>query len=288
MLQGRIESVMNSFSVSIAWRNRPELARTLEANAELFERHCDEVTIVNCGGDPDEMSRLARACRVAGLRQVHVPDTPFNKSLANNVGAIYSSRPFVFFLDTDIILESDVFAAALRILERGDAVVKVRTVHESQPMVRETLKTIKEIATTARIVFTNGRAVYTRTFIGGDGSRCGPGLLLLKREHLMAVGGFNSSLEGWGFDDIDLQFRLQLALGLKLRAVGRVLHLSHGDERRNVVTGSLKNDQRRNMVICADNYSRHDYMGTCERDRQMWRDKIRLIPLDGHVVPSIA
>jgi len=265
---------MKPFSVVIAWRHRPELARTLQANAELFGRHCEDVLIVNCGGDPDELSDLVRESRVSGLRQVHVPDTPFNKSLANNVGAACSSRPFLFFVDADIILESDLFVPALRLLEREACFVKVRTVHESQPAPHATLKTVKEIVTTTRITFNNGRRAYTRTFTGGDGSRCGACLLLMRREHCCAVGGFNSSIKGWGFEDVDLHFRLQFVLGLKLKATGRVLHLTHGDELRDILSGSAAQDSQRNMIMCADNYTRNDFMGSLERDGRLCQERV--------------
>jgi hypothetical protein len=103
----------------------------------------------------------------------------------------------------------------------------------------------------------------------------------------MAVGGFNSAVTGWGFEDVDLHFRLQFVLHLKLRAVGRALHLTHGDEVRYVVSGSVEQDHRRNMILCANNYSREDFMGTCERDGERWRDRVRQIHLDGHVAHCV-
>jgi hypothetical protein len=270
---------MKPFSVSIAWRNRPELAKTLEANAPFFEQHCEEVTIVNCGGDPDEVSRLARGVRIPGLRQVHVPDVPFNKTLANNIGGLCSSRPFIFFLDADIILESDPFARALPLLERGDCVVMIRTVLESKPQPRAVLRSVKEIIKTTKFVFRNGRTAYIRAFVGGDGSRSGLGLILVRRTHLTTVGGFNSALTGWGFDDTDLIFRLEFVLGLRLRAVGRVLHLTHGDEHRDILNGSTAKDYQHNLWTCSENYNRDQLMGTWERDDETLRDKIRVIPI---------
>lgn len=81
---------MSAFSVVIPWRNRPELARTLTANAEVFARHRAEVLIVNCGGDPDELSTLLRDQPIAELRQIYLPCGSFNWSLANNTGPVLS------------------------------------------------------------------------------------------------------------------------------------------------------------------------------------------------------
>jgi hypothetical protein len=270
---------MKPFSAIIAWRNRPELAQTLRANVRMFERYCEEVIVVNCGGDPDALSRLAPRGSVAGLRQVDVPGAPFNKSFANNIGAACSSRPFLFFVDADIILRSDLFVPAQCLLEREACFVKVRKVHESQPAPHAAMRTVKEIVTTTTVTFNNGLRAYTRTYSGGDGSRCGAGLILMRRTHLMAIGGFNSAIKGWGFEDVDLHFRLQFALGLKLRSAGQVLHLTHGNELRDIRSGSMAEDSQRNMVMCAERYSRNEFTGSLKEDVRHWGEPLREMPL---------
>ena len=97
-----------------------------------------------------------------------------------------------------------------------------------------------------------------------DGTRTGPGLVVVARKHFLAVGGFNSALTGWGFEDYDFQIRLQLMLGLKRRTFGRALHLSHES-----VDG--RETDWRNQQTCLENYGRGLFTGTYRADIERWK-----------------
>ncbi len=264
------------FSVVIAWRQRPELAQALTANAAWFAGCGAEVIVVNCGGDADELSDLTRQQPVT-VRHLHVPNTAFSRSLANNLGALYSSEDLLFFLDADIIIKSDVFRQGARILEGGRYYGMIRTVHESQPQPNERMKTIREVVVTQHCRFMDGKRARLMSVTGGDGRRSGAGLMLVRRQHFFAVGGFNSTFQGWGYEDIDLHLRLQFVLGLKLRAIGKVLHLTHGDDRRHIANPERNKDQDgvRNMGIALDNYYRQEYAGTYQADVAHWSEHVR-------------
>jgi Glycosyltransferase like family 2 len=270
---------MGLFSVIIPWFRRPEVRQTLEANAGMFERHSAEVIIVNCGAAPDELTPFIRDVPVSVLRHIVIPTASFNKSLANNIGALCSSGRFLFFSDADILLRSDLLSRARATLERQRCFVKIRAVHESQPKARPALQCVKRIVETRDIVFANARRVRLRFFQTGFGSRCGSGLLLMRKRHLLAAGGFNSALHGWGFEDIDLHIRLQVMANISLVAVGSVVHLTHGDDTRNIRSGSREDDTARNVEICFENYSRGMYTGSYVEDVRQWRHAIREVPV---------
>ncbi len=265
---------MRAFSVIIPWLSRPELRNTLEANAELFERYSAEVIIVNCGGNPDEVTSLIQGHAISSLRQIVLPEVGFNKCLANNLGILSSSGRFIFFLDADIALESDVFARAGVMLPSRRCFIKIRRVRESQPTEDPNLRYLRQIVDTRDVTFRDGRKARLRFVRGGDGSRCGSGLLFVTRRHMLAVGGFNSALNGWGFEDLDLQIRLQVVMKLSVRVIGTVVHITHGDEKRNIRSGSRHEDATRNMQQCFESYSRGIYTGSYEEDARTWQKRL--------------
>jgi GT2 family glycosyltransferase len=270
---------MKAISVVIAWRNRPELRETLAANARYFERHRAEVIIVNCGGDPDDVAALVADQPITDLRVVTLTGASFNRSLANNIGAVWSCGDVLFFLDADIVLQSDVIAQARRLIDRQACFVKVRTVCESKPEVDQ----LRVLAAVPRPIETmidmriltlrDGRKARLCFFRDAAGGRCGSGLLLLRRTHVEAIGGFNSGLTGWGFDDIDFHLRLQFEGKLALRAIGRVLHLTHGDELRDFKNQSGARNLEQNKLACFANYEKGNFLGTLEADARTWRER---------------
>jgi glycosyltransferase involved in cell wall biosynthesis len=274
---------MPLFSVIIPWRARPELRRTLDQNLPLFERHGAEVVIVNCGGEPAELASIVADVPLSSLRVVRLPDAAFNKSLATNIGALCASGRMLMCLDADIVLRSDFFAQGRAVLERGRCFAAIRTVYESAPVANPRLEAFKRVVHTQELVFTDGRKARLQSQSGADGSRCGSGLLVLNKSDLIAVGGFNSALRGWGFEDADLQIRLQLTGGLSVRQVGKALHLTHGDDKRDEISnGGHHHAIARNMQHCFDSYRRGVFVGSHDQDEREWRDRLRLDVVRGH------
>jgi N-terminal domain of galactosyltransferase len=266
---------MERCSVVIPWWRRPEIGRTIPANAELFSRYAAEVIIVDCGHDPEELPALLDGCPPVAIRHILLPMPAFNKCLANNIGAFCSSAPLLFFCDADIELTASAFTESAVLLQADACFVQIHRVRESQPLLYDWHIAIREQIETRELVYRDGRRAILRSFAWDDGSRCGGGLLLMKRHDFTAVGGFNSALTRYGFEDHDLQLRLQLALGLKPVEAGDVLHLSHGDDVRNIRGASHDADQRANMAICIENYSRGELSGTYTRDIAEWGNRIR-------------
>jgi glycosyltransferase involved in cell wall biosynthesis len=268
---------METFSVVIPWRNEPKLRETLAANAGIFERHAADVLIVNCGGDPDAMLELLRGHAVSRLRQIHLPGTEFNPPLAKNIGTLYSVGRNVLFLDADVVMISDLLEEAHRAQVQRPCFVQVRTVYESQPAINPLFAYLKEAIYTQRLLLDDGRLVRLSTRVGGDGSQCGPGLLAIGRRHLLDVGGFNSALGDRGWDEFDVQIRLQIVTNLRLATRGEVLRLIDGSA-RNAAVWARKEGRRRNQLACAEAYSRGLFQGTYDEDVRVWRGRAREIP----------
>jgi len=261
-----------TFSVVIPWWNRPQLKRTLEANMPLLARHDAEVVVVNCGGDAADAAAQIGDCTAAPVRHVVIPDAVRNRALARNLGALCSTGSVLFFLDCDIILRSDIFAEAAPLLEENCFVtVRKRIESQAEPVPAQSF--LKELTLTRELVCEDGRRATVHQTFGGDGSTSNRGELLVKRAHFLHIGGYNSALDGWGFEDDDVVIRLQFALGLRSMMIGEVLHLTH---EKNLRGGSWLHDIHRNKQLCFDNYSRGAFVGTYEEDVRLWKPRIPL------------
>lgn len=257
-----------TYSVLIPWANRPEICETLARNAPVFERHSVEIVIVNTGGDRDALLDTVRRAAVPGVRTVDLPGTSFNRSLGCNVGALAARGTYLFLLDADILVSSDIFGESTDVLREGRRFVSMRTIRESQPSPGSGMdgldqSFLAEVITERTLVTRDGRRATLRTHKAGP-TRVGDGLVIVSKADLCAVGGLNSQLVEWGYEDTDFQLRLQFQLGLERVDVGEVIHLTHATSQRS------RESWQRNMAQCFRNYARGHYLGTLAQDSVTW------------------
>lgn len=264
---------MPEVSVIIPWRNRPELSSALARNSPIFKRHAAEVLVVNAGGDCDALKNLLRDLRELKLRVIYLPDASFNRSLCLNVGIWASRADYVFLTDADIVLATDFFAEAIPWLQRGPNFVTPKRIVESNASPDVGSVYLAEQITTTEYITVDGRRAVIRARVSPKGVRPGDGILLLRRADLLKVGGLNSKLVGWGFEDTDLQIRLQFKLGLTRVEVGRVVHLTHKSHRDGKAW-------TRNMLACRRNYNETRYEGSLDGDAMGWQDTLVELSLD--------
>ena len=264
---------MDRVSIIIPWSNRDELATTLQENMQIFLKHSPEIIVVNCGGDQYRLDNIIKTIEFP-VRCLYTDSPTFNKSLAINLGVYMSRHNALFLLDSDIILKTDILREAAAILSDANY-IKIRKVYESKPETNPRIpRFLREEVLTREVTCTNGRRAVMYFFAGGDGSHCGSGLLLMKKPLFVQVGGFNSALQGWGFEDIDFQLRLQFVLRVQQVPLGEVIHLSHSDLFRNVRNKSKQEDWNKNMAICYQNYENEIFNGTYSNDNQTWRTQM--------------
>lgn len=256
-------------SVVIPWFNRSELSRTLTENASQLQQPGIEVLLVNGGGRRLEAEGIARDHGWPRIRVVYVPIETFNKPACLNLGVAFARAKAVFVLDADVILAGAFVRKACDVIAGGaNCFVSVAKVTESAP---EKVPhrwnrgaAIHERSITTRLTTAAGRRANIVHTVTRDGTRTGPGLIVVERKHYLAVEGFNSNLTGWGFEDYDFQLRLQLLLGLKRKTFGRALHLSHE-------SADGRETDWRNQQICLENYGRGVFTGTYRADIARWK-----------------
>ena len=255
-------------SVVIAWADRPELARTLAHNMPVFEEADAEVIVASCGGSPELLRDCLARARSPRVESITIP-TSFNKALALNVGAHRARAETLFFLDSDLELARGTCSEALAVVDESCAVTLDRVVESEgdgldYPGLRSVINTFAlETADGRSVQIVNHRHL-------DDGSRNAPGMVFLRKSCFEGVGGMNSDLTGWGWEDLDLLFRLQLSLRLRVERFGTATHLTHGDERRSIDGASRILNEARNSNMCMYNYGVGHYLGTYADDVATW------------------
>lgn len=262
-------------TVVIPWCDRPELARTLEGNRAPFEAARAEVLVVGCGGTPGRLEALLEGLVFPGLRWIRLPEAEFDKALALNLGAFRARGDRLFFLDADVILEPGFFDVALDRIAESRFVTLDRVVESEPGPPAEELPGLTEMAHVIELVDAGGRKITLETnrVRFEDGSRSAPGMILLPRAAFREVGGMNSDLEGWGWEDLDLVARLLFA-GYERISSGSGTHLTHGDEKRALGGSSRPASEARNFQRCLTNYRHGHYLGTYEDDVATWGERL--------------
>lgn len=264
---------MKKVSAIIPWRGRPELAYTLRENHDRLTAVGVEILVVNGGGDLDSVRALIKESGEEGVALLDLSGMePFNKSACLNVGVQHAKGDIVLTLDADVLLQGSFLEDVIAELDQRNCFVCAAERVESDPSKQgerwNQESKVTEQGSINRIVAENGRTATYEYYSRREGVRTAPGDIVVRREDYLAIGGFNSDLVGWGFEDYDFQIRLQLGLGLERRTLGRVTHVSHE-------YGGGTTTLNANKSLAFKNYEAGVYAGSRERDAATWVTAVR-------------
>lgn len=249
-------------TVIIPWCDRPAIAESIQLNRDFLRNL--EIIVVNVGGCREDLLGHVQSAELEGLRLIHISGTKFNKSLALNLGIHLATAEACLILDADVRLcEYDLHAAA-KFLEQG-AFVTLKRVVSPEGQGWATRLGLVAVRNFVELEFAEGGSVQVETsaFYNDGNSRSGPGVLLARKAWLTDISGFNSDLQGWGWEDIDVIFRLQ-KIGLQRQSLGLGWHLTE-DAPSATVVGKHESEMR-NRALAFRNYSVGNFRGTLQRD----------------------
>jgi hypothetical protein len=267
----------------ITWSQRPELARTLVHNRPFFDAMRSDIVVVNCGGDRETLRRLLTEADVARTTQVDLACERFNRSLALNIGIRCAAPGVVLLIDADILLTCSLRHLAETCM-REQCFATFSGVSDlppdARPMAPPPDSFLRSVIGEQYLTFEWADGRRTRVQRGrddhGQGTRLGPGLLIARRQHLIDIGGFRSDFEGWGWEDLDVQVRLQRRLGLEPRyAQDEILHLKHGDDMRDLRGRTRASYDRANMLRACHSYAKGQFSGTYLTDVARWHHALQ-------------
>jgi predicted glycosyltransferase involved in capsule biosynthesis len=260
-------------SIVIPWCKRPEIARSLPKNADWLAKTQAEVLIVSSACDVSSLRELIAPVTYPGIRLLHIEGVEhFNKPECLNIGAAFSRTDWVMTLDADIVLSDDFLETGLKAIADQKRFATVKEVAEMGPEIRllpsDPHGAIVQRIITTQVVHENGHTASIEYGVDKHGTRSGVGLVLVKREHFIAVQGLNSGLRGWGYEDFDFQIRLQLGHGLERISLGQAQHLSHPPALSAAVSHS------RNISLAWHNYAQGKLDGSYNADLDRLKDKV--------------
>jgi glycosyltransferase involved in cell wall biosynthesis len=187
------------------YRKAEELARTLEAlvpQCATLSGQCELIVVDDGSQDRETRKVIASNLDRLPLREAG-SGVNEGRARARNRGWRAAMGEFVLFLDDDIVLEPGSLDAHLR-AQRGLPAVYLGIVHTAPAIVDSPLFAYLDSRAVAKLP--PGARAPARYFLTQNAS--------LPRAALETVGGFDAAFSTYGFEDMDLAFRVEDACGL--------------------------------------------------------------------------
>ena len=268
-------------SIIVPWYNRQELKLALLNLAKSMEEIGGDITIVNLGGDQELLESQVKDWKKF-LSIINITSQGnFNKPVAQNIGASYAKFPYLFFCDCDIILPPGILLSLFnKIKENNNVFGTLAGIKETEINSRKANNLIL-FGYELRLKIADGTEVkiVDNEEDAEVGTRQAPGLLLVKRSDFEKINGYNSQLDGWGWEDQDMICRLTLKGKLTRISWGTAFHISHDDETR--MQGYHNYDDRwqsRDKMFrrALANYDQDFFMGSYTKDIKSYKSSILL------------
>jgi hypothetical protein len=255
----------------MTWSGRSELAMCLQQNRSVFSLPDRELIVVHTREETRRLTQILSQTK--GIRGYAVAvSSPFSKSRFLNLGVWACRTDTIFLVDADIILPEETISDAHRALGPGRFVSVDRGKElspDKHPQVLRGANGFIERRQITELVFRNGRIARTEFWQDLHG-RSISGLIMMRKSDYIGAGGSNSNLEGWGFEDLDLQIRLQVQCKLEKMSVGTATHITH--EMKSVQV--MKQSEAVNIALCFDNYEKGDFLGTYVEDTRDYQSQV--------------
>ena len=214
---------------------------------------CKEVSlghILLCDGgsqSTDCQTQMQQAAQFSQVKILSCPHLGFNKSWLINQGLAAATAPLVLVSDVDILWnEAALSRLGIAAASHPGCFYSVESVQESEASAvasqrpRYTYRLEQTPTGSALSVYLAPPLLTLH--------RPGCGLLCAQRSLFQQVGGYRHCFRGWGWEDQDLLIRGQL-LGAEIAELGTVIHLSHGDDQRNLENKQQTPVQSRDLNI---------------------------------------
>jgi len=196
-------------SVVIPTRDKAALlARTLEAlGTQRLDEPWELIIVDDASGDGTP-ALLASAAATEGRLRVVSCARNVGRAAARNLGWRAAVGHWVLFLDDDIVAPPGLLAAHLARLRERSGCGTIGRVVTDPDIVDGPLFHYLDSRGVAKA---GGGEVPARYFVTQNAA--------VPREALAAVGGFDERFHAWGFEDMELAFRLEDRLGMRFLAM---------------------------------------------------------------------
>ena len=263
---------MRSVSAIVTTFERSDTLRLALAALECQSVRPSEVIIADDGSGPEHESAAREIAAASSLPVTYIRQERrgARRAALRNLAARHATGDYLFFTDGDAVLFPDVLEIHLAAAGRrcwvsgyGIRLTPAETSDVTEEIVRGgRLEEVWPAPDDPRLDLFHRDAVRTRRRqwklrLWRTEARMRKVRLItmqasLPREAFERVNGFDEAYEGWGEEDVDLGFRLQLA-GLRPRSVleeSRALHLDHDPPVRRRANLDRLRRPRRGRYVC--------------------------------------
>lgn len=186
------------FTYIIAYKHRADRIHNLKRVLEwLIGFTGIEIIIV----EQDKAPKL-HTFSLRGVKHIYTESNlPFNKSWAFNVGLKYSTTNTIVFGDCDIVMDAQEFITGLKALQNFDCVSPYNKVIDlNQNEIHMTIDQMKNVIRPGR-----GETDIQKICL------CG-GIIMFRKEAIIAIGGWCERFIGWGAEDDYESFKAKMFL----------------------------------------------------------------------------
>lgn len=199
------------FTYIIGYRHSPDRINNLKRVLDWLVRFNGvEIILVEQDTTPKLNTQDLR-CKYVFTKS----NLPYNRSWAFNVGIRYATTDRIFFGDSDLIMNPDDIIKSLSELDKYDAINPYSSVIDTLP---------QELGISNDELFKinrPGRGETDHQKVNFSG-----GIVLFKKESILAIGGFPEEFIGWGGEDNALTNKIERFLKYK-EMKAKCIHLWH-------------------------------------------------------------
>ncbi|WP_145949536.1 glycosyltransferase [Paenibacillus sp. Y412MC10] len=243
-----------SISVVIPTYNRALLLEaTLEAlrKSRLPHGISFEVIVCDDGSSDETFEVIKRAVNYLDLRYFYQPHKGFRAGLARNMGARLAKSDIILFLDSDVLVAPNLIEQHLCLHADHMKTIVIGITHNCDDLEdgSKSLDYLHKLdqcsweSIIKRAYLTDRRVPILKSVefqlqnMTAPWTLCWSNQFSVRKKFVLEAGGFDESFEGWGYEDLDLAYRL-FKSGHKFKiAMNTVtLHLPHPKVQRTVAT----------------------------------------------------
>ncbi|MCB1182012.1 glycosyltransferase [bacterium] len=178
-----------------------------------------EVVVVD-DGSTDGTARFLAGQENWGIPALQVVSPPRNvgRARARNLGARSARGRWILFLDDDIVAPPGLVAAHLAVLRTGERIGTIGHVHTAPEVVDGPHFHYLDTRGVAKLAAGEAPARY---FVTQNAA--------VPRDAFLDVGGFDEEFSAYGFEDMEVAFRLEDRGGVRFRVLARPVpvHVHH-------------------------------------------------------------
>jgi len=175
-----------SFTYIISYRHSNERLNNLKRTLEWINRFTGAEIIVVEQDSHSKIADLHLACKHVFVKS----KMPFNKAWGFNIGMKMANSGIIVFGDSDLIMDSEKFVSAVKMIEKYEMVNPYNSVIDLTPQESsQSLETISKISRPGR-----GETDIQKV------PMCG-GICIFRRDAIARIGGWHEDFIGWGGED---------------------------------------------------------------------------------------